>query len=52
MNAAAKSALPPAQDTDKVLKYENRMRKQMDWAFNLWHELQKMPREPVIVSWL
>jgi hypothetical protein len=31
-NAAAKSALPPSQDIDKILRYEARMRKRLDWA--------------------
>jgi hypothetical protein len=41
VNAAAKSALPPAPDTDKILRYENQMRKQLDWAFKRFYECQK-----------
>lgn len=40
-NAAAKSALPPAEDTNKILRYENQMRKQLDWAFKGFYECQK-----------
>jgi hypothetical protein len=40
-NAAAKSALPPAPDTDKILRYENQMRKQLDWAFKGFYECRK-----------
>ena len=41
VNVAAKSALPPAQYLDKVLRYENQMRKQLDWAFKRFYECQK-----------
>lgn len=41
VNAAAKSALPPAQDMDKILRYENRMRKQLDWALKGFDECKK-----------
>jgi len=41
VNVAAKSALPPAQDLDKVLRYENQMRKQLDWAFKGFYDCQK-----------
>lgn len=41
VNAAAKSALPPAQDMDKVLKYENSMRKQLDWVLKGFDECKK-----------
>jgi hypothetical protein len=41
VNAAAKSALPPAQDLDKILRYENQMRKQLDWALKGFDESKK-----------
>jgi hypothetical protein len=41
VNAAAKSALPPAEDTNKILRYENQMRKQLDWAFKGFDECRK-----------
>jgi hypothetical protein len=41
VNAAAKCALPPAQDLDKILKYESRMQKQLDWALKGFAESKK-----------
>jgi hypothetical protein len=41
VNAAAKSALPPAPDLDKILKYESRMQKQLDWALKGFDESKK-----------
>jgi negative regulator of sigma E activity len=45
-NAAAKSALPSALDTEKILRYENQMRKQLDWAIKGFYECQKGRRKP------
>ena len=40
-NLMAKSSLPPADDMNKILRYENRMRKQLDWALRKLTECQQ-----------
>lgn len=41
VNAAAKCALPPTPEMNKVLRYENRILKRLDWAFKGFDECQK-----------
>jgi hypothetical protein len=40
-NLVAKSSLPPAEEMDKIFRYENRKRKQFDWAWQKLSECQK-----------
>ena len=48
-NAIAKSALPAAPEVDKILRYENQMRKQLDWAFKGFYKCQKRrPSRPKV----